>query len=108
MLVTRGAPGDPGSADAFGGEAATDLEAWREIGHDISPIYHVHRDQPPVLVFHGDADAFTPLEQSIWFRERTMEVGAKVEVVVRKGKGHGWLTMPLDIRRIAKWYDKVL
>jgi hypothetical protein len=46
-----------------------------------------------------------PLEQSQRFRERAAAVGHDVMLVVRYGGAHGWLTMPLDVRRFAAWFD---
>ena len=104
-------PGDGGPpksfVEAFGPEA-TDMAAWKQIGREMSPIYHVTPDLPPVLIFHGDADTLVPLEQSEWFVARARETGATVELVVRPGKQHGWLTMIWDVRRFADWFDRHL
>ena len=108
---SRENPGDGGPpisyVQAFGPDA-TDMAKWKRIGHGISPIYHVHKDQAPVLIFHGDADTLVPLEQSERFQEKAKEVGAEVEVIVRPGQRHGWLTMPIDISRMAEWFDEKL
>ncbi len=93
--------------EAFGPEAA-DLTAWKRIGGELSPICHVSPRMPPVLIIHGDADTLTPLEQSLWFQQRAREEGAVVEVVVRRGKKHGWLSMVWDVRRFADWFDRHL
>jgi len=93
---------------SFGAEAATNLAAWKVIGHDTSPIYHVGAELPPVLIAHGDADTLTPLEQSEWFQARALEAGRPIELMVHRGGQHGWLTMPLDVRRFAAWFDRQL
>jgi hypothetical protein len=36
------------------------------------------------------------------------EVGAQSELQVRKGAGHGWLTIASDMKLFADWYDKHL
>jgi acetyl esterase/lipase len=92
---------------AFGPDA-TNLTRWKVIGRETSPIYHVTTNLPPVLIIHGDADTLTPLEQSEWFVARATEAGRSVELVVRRGKGHGWPTMVWDVREIARWYDRHL
>ncbi|MCB1236657.1 MAG: alpha/beta hydrolase [Verrucomicrobiae bacterium] len=90
---------------AFGPNGA-DREKWRSIGGEISPVLHVHAGQPPVLSIHGDADTLVPLEQSEWFRDASAKAGApEVKIVVRRGKNHGWLTLPLDVRLFARWFD---
>lgn len=101
-------PGDGGPPKSFVkafGPGATNMETWKVIGRETSPIYHVTSNLAPVLIIHGDADTLTPLEQSEWFVARAKEVGAEIQLMVRPGKKHGWLTMVWDIRRFADWYD---
>jgi acetyl esterase/lipase len=81
---------------------------WPRVGREVSPIYHVTTNLPPVLILHGTADTLTPLEQSEWFRDRAAAVGRPVELILRPGKKHGWLTMAWDIRRFADWFDQHL
>jgi len=104
-------PGDGGPPKSFVkafGPQSTDLAVWKKIGREMSPIYHISADLPPVLIFHGAADTLTPLEQSQWFQARAREAGAAVELVVRAKKKHGWLTMFRDIRTFADWFDRHL
>jgi dipeptidyl aminopeptidase/acylaminoacyl peptidase len=84
------------------------MPVWRELGREVSPIYFITTNLPPVLIHHGDADTLTPLEQSEWFRERAAELGHEVRIVVQRGGGHGWLTMSWDIYRFAGWFDEHL
>jgi acetyl esterase/lipase len=104
-------PGDGGPPKSFVkafGPRATDLAAWKEIGREMSPIYHITPNLPPVLIVHGGADTLTPLEQSQWFVTRARAAGGTVELVIRPGKKHGWLTMFWDIRRFGAWFDRYL
>jgi dipeptidyl aminopeptidase/acylaminoacyl peptidase len=103
--------GDGGPPKSFRSafrEAATNLVLWAEIGRDLSPIYHVHAGAPPVLIIHGDADTLIPLDQSERFRQRAREVGMDVELLVRRGKGHGWPEMVFETRRFADWFEVTL
>jgi acetyl esterase/lipase len=92
---------------AFGPEA-TNLAVWKVIGRESSPIYYVTSNLPPVLIHHGDADTLTPLEQSEWFATKAREAGRTVKIVVHPRAQHGWLTMVLDLRKFADWYDEHL
>lgn len=103
--------GDGGPPKSFVkafGPQATNLPTWKVIGREVSPIYHITSNLPPILIYHGDADTLTPLEQSEWFQARAKEAGRQVEIVVHPGGRHGWLTMVLDIRRFADWFDRHL
>ncbi len=103
--------GDGGPPKSFVkafGPQATDPVAWKQIARDMSPIYHISRALPPVLIIHGDADTLTPLEQSEWFVARAREAGGTIKLVVRHGKKHGWPTMLWDIRQFSNWFDQHL
>ncbi len=104
-----GTGGPPKSYTAAFGERAKDMAVWREeIGKELSPIYHVSPQMPPALIIHGDRDTLVPLEQSERFAEAARSAGGTVELIVKPGKGHGWLTMVLDLRTIANWFDRQL
>ena len=87
---------------------STNLTIWKGIGHDLSPIYHVTSNLPPVLIYHGDADTLVPLDQSERFQAKAREFGRTVELVVHPGGEHGWLAMLWDVREFGKWFDRYL
>lgn len=93
-------------AAAFGPKAAT-AEGRQKLGRDMSPIYAVSDKLPPVYIVHGDADPQVSLTQSQRFYQRCQEVGAKCEVLIRHGAGHGgWKEMQTeDTPRMAEWFD---
>lgn len=89
--------------NSFGPKAA-DLDEWKIIGRDVSPIYHVTKDLPPVFIAHGSADTLVPLEQSMRFKQRAAELGHEVLLTIRPGKKHGWPTMLWDTHVFALWF----
>lgn len=85
-----------------------DLTTRERICKEISPIYHVTKDDAPTLLIHGDADKLVPLQQSEIIVEKFKEAGVPCELVVKKGGGHGWPTIMADFKLIADWFDKYL
>jgi len=104
-------PGDGGPPTSFldcFGPGIDEMQTWKKVGRHCSPIYHITDDLPPTLIYHGDSDTLTPLDQSQRFQERAGELGLDVQLVIHRGGGHGWLTMPLDFFRFTKWFDEHL
>lgn len=85
-----------------------DEKKLREIMKSISPIYHVTKETAATLLIHGEKDELVPVQQSEVLAAKLKETGVPVELIVRKGAGHGWLTLPLDLEKIADWFDKHL
>lgn len=104
--------GDGGPPKSFReafGEEGRDLRRWPGLARELSPVYHCHREQPPVFILHGSADTLVPLEQSQWFSRAAADAGAPpVELVVREGKKHGWLSIVFDLGLFADWFDQHL
>jgi acetyl esterase/lipase len=92
-------------AAAFGPKAATP-EGREALGRELSSIYWVHKEQPPIFIVHGDADPQVSITQSERFLKRCHEVGTVCELVIRQGAGHGgWQEMPQDTERMVEWFD---
>lgn len=92
-------------AGAFGPKAATE-EGRAALGRELSSIYWVHKEQPPIFIVHGDADPQVSITQSQRFLKRCHEEGAVCELVIREGAGHGgWQEMPQDTERMVEWFD---
>lgn len=100
--------GPPKSYRKSFGPNTDQSEVWQRVGRSVSPIYHIPPDLPPILIHHGDADTLVPLDQSTRFREAAAAGGHEVELRIREGKSHGWLSMILDIRTFAHWYEEKL
>lgn len=104
--------GDGGPPKSFRksfGPEGTDPEKWPALARSLSPVFHVHPGQPPILILHGDADTLVPLEQSEWLVEASKKANTTpVNLIIRKGKKHGWLGAVLDLRLFVKWFDQYL
>ena len=104
-------PGDGGPPKSFVGgfgPECTNLAVWKGVGRELSPIYYVHSNMPPILIYHGDADTLVPQEQSERFQTKVREQSCITELVIHHGGKHGWLSMIFDIRRFADWFDRYL
>ncbi len=110
--------GDPGTnavgigilrdfKSAFG--PVSETEAGREkLGKELSPIYYVHSNQPPILIIHGDMDKLVPFQQSETFVEASKRAGAEAKLVVKKGGAHGWNNWLSDFAQFVDWFDEQL
>jgi acetyl esterase/lipase len=54
-----------------------------------SPATYITHDDPPVLIYQGDADPLVPFHQSISFHELLDKAGVPNELVLIKGGKHG-------------------
>ena len=90
---------------AFGPRADT-AESRQVYGKEISPIYFVHSNMPPILIIHGDADKLVPIQQAQSFLEKARAMNtADMKLETRPGKEHGWTDMKPDIAVLADWFD---
>lgn len=93
---------------AFGPGSLT-AEGRDSLGHKLSPIYHVHSNQPPILIIHGDADNQVPIFQAYRFQNKCKEAGVICELHVVKGGGHGgWPDMKKQQELLVDFFDKHL
>jgi acetyl esterase/lipase len=86
----------------------TDEKKVREILGRISPITHVSADDAPTLIIHGDIDKLVPLQQSEIMVARLKEAGVPAKLIVKKGCGHGWITILKDTETLGDWFDQYL
>lgn len=91
----------------FGPRSDT-AEERQKLGREISPIYFVSSNTPPILIVHGDADKLVPIYQAEQFVKRCRESGVEAKLVVREGKGHGWAGLDKDLEIFADWFDEHL
>lgn len=75
---------------------------------EISVIYFIHSNQPPVLIFQGDKDYLVPVEQARSFVKRSEEFGNPTKLIIKPGAGHGWPDMAADMETAADWFEEHL
>ena len=80
----------------------------REQALKLSPARLVKAPVVPFLLIHGDADPLVPLQQSQKMAAALKAAGGSVELIVKKGGGHPWLTLPEEVKIMADWFDQRL
>lgn len=63
---------------------------------EISPYHHVTPDDPPTIVFHGEADTTIPIRTARMFVEAMRKAGNRCELVAYAGKAHGFFNYGRD------------
>jgi acetyl esterase/lipase len=79
-----------------------------EMAKQISPIYFVTSDDPPVLIIHGDADKTVPLQQSETIIKKLKEANVPNNFIIKNGGGHGWKNREVEEKNFVDWFDKYL
>lgn len=70
------------------------LEDNRAAYQEISPLYNLSSDCPPILIFHGDADNVVNMEHSIRFKKKTDQQGVDCTLQIVHNAGHGFSRQP--------------
>jgi acetyl esterase/lipase len=87
----------------------TDQNKIVDIYREISPIYQISSDDPPILIAHGTADVVVPFTQSEKFIEKLKQANITCDLMVKKGGGHGgWNDENTYEKAFADWFDKYL
>ncbi len=89
-------------------EEVTDTSTRNKIGKEISPIYFVSPDDPPVFIIHGDADMTVPLQQSKNIISLFNEAGVINRFIIKKGGKHNGDDMNPEWQEFVVWFDKYL
>jgi len=89
-------------------DPVTDTAARNKIGKEISPIYAVSPDDPPIFIIHGDADLTVPIQQSQTFVAKLKEAGVTNNYIIKKGGRHNPDDMKPELDQFVDWFDKYL
>lgn len=81
-----------------------------ELARLASPVAHLDKKDPPLLLLHGDADPQMPPQQSDELAKGYRELGLPVTMIVMPGSRHGGAEFYDDERTVivSKFLDKVL
>jgi acetyl esterase/lipase len=86
----------------------TDLKERIKIAESLSPANLVTKDDPPVFIWHGDADKTVPIQQSKWLEEKYRANNLPFELRIKSGEDHGWKTQIKEEADFVIWFDKYL
>lgn len=89
-------------------ETITNDEKKLAIAKQVSPLYSVSADDPPVLIIHGDADFLVPLQQSLNIIKKFQNANVPNQLIIKKGGGHGWKNIEVEESQVVSWFDKYL
>jgi acetyl esterase/lipase len=81
----------------------------RDLISQMSPIVHITKDCPPVLIVHGTDDKLVPVSQSTRFHEALKKAGVDVELVLIEGAGHDQTIITQSrglFPKIGEFFDK--
>jgi acetyl esterase/lipase len=76
------------SKEVVGAFLGASLEQAPDRYKTASPVTYVTRDDPPILLIHGDADPEVPFSQAVLLDTRLQEAGVIHTLIVHKGGGH--------------------
>lgn len=82
----------------------------RALAELASPVFHVDRNDPPLLLFHGDEDPQMPIEQSRELESVYKKMGLDVYLDVVPGAAHGGLVFfsPERLQRALAFLRRTL
>lgn len=85
-----------------------DSSERNKIGREISPIYAITPDDPPVFIIHGDADKTVPIQQSKTFIDKLNQAGVPNKFIIKPGGDHNPKDMMPELNEFVDWFDKNL
>jgi acetyl esterase/lipase len=68
----------------------------RDLVKLLSPVTHLKKDSPPILLLHGDKDTVLPISLSTYFIGQANELGADARLLTVKNGGHSFNGGPID------------
>lgn len=80
-----------------------------DLAGKLSPLTYVHKDAPPVLAIHGDADDVVPYDQSVQLIAALKNAGAKADLITVTGGKHAFSNQEYAALwpQVLKWMKKM-
>ena len=82
----------------------TDTAERNKLAREISPIYALSADDPPVFIMHGNADPTVPFQQSVLLVEKMNLTGIKNRFIMKPGGKHNPNDMLPEWSGAADWF----
>ena len=88
-------------------QSASPSSPEHRAARDASPMSHVSRGDPPVLLIHGDADLTVPFEQSELMERTLRDAGIPVKLIRIPGGDHlnAFPVSGPEANEPASWFD---
>lgn len=88
-LLAKVEHGHPAYRQLIGYEPGTPAEKMSaKLKKDVSPVSFVSKDDPPILIVHGDADVVVPIQHAKVLETALKKAGVEHELIVVKGGKH--------------------
>lgn len=71
-------------------QKAIDKAGGIEIARSISPIHHLNKNVPPVIIMHGTNDDIVSCDQATAFKEAMDKINKPCTLHLYEGQGHGF------------------
>ena len=123
-VVARAAPADLARIETTSGRGALALlmgalpsqdpqSVETQLYRKASPVNYVSKDDPPILLLHGDADETVPFEQAELFSRALTAAGVETRLITIPGAGHGptfrgAVNPPDYIGAMIAWFEEHL
>lgn len=90
---------------AFTSLLGGDLESKKELAKTASPIFYVTKDDPPILIMHGDKDKTVSYKHSEALYEALQKSGVPSKFVTVKNGSHSFFE-PKELAQVADFFQE--
>lgn len=84
------------------------IEEKPDAAREASPITHLSRMTPPILMLHGDKDSLVDFDQSVQFQAAAEKLGASALLIPLVGVDHNFSASAETLGRVRQFFDKHL